>query len=137
MDHLTANPAAARRIAEESARTFRDRYLTPAAEACYWRRMFKLYAGAQDFSPRLYEDIVEDGEVVGRKRRGMSFERVAFKQKGSHEHGFIEPDPEEEEKKKKEEEAKKKAEAATPGAAVAAATPAVETPAGSTPAVAE
>ncbi|KAF2145290.1 uncharacterized protein K452DRAFT_207289, partial [Aplosporella prunicola CBS 121167] len=56
MDHLTANTAAARRIAEESARTFRDRYLTPAAEACYWRRMFKLYAAAQDFSPRLYED---------------------------------------------------------------------------------
>jgi hypothetical protein len=30
----------AERIAENSRRTFREHYLTPAAEACYWRKLF-------------------------------------------------------------------------------------------------
>ncbi|KAF2091499.1 hypothetical protein K490DRAFT_6753, partial [Saccharata proteae CBS 121410] len=44
MQHYTTHPEEAQSIAAESVRTFRDRYLTPAAEACYWRRMFKTYA---------------------------------------------------------------------------------------------
>ncbi|KAL9067675.1 MAG: hypothetical protein Q9161_006757 [Pseudevernia consocians] len=34
---LLADPAKAKKIADNSVRTLRDRYLTPAAEACYWR----------------------------------------------------------------------------------------------------
>ena len=34
---LLADSAKAKKIADNSVRTLRDRYLTPAAEACYWR----------------------------------------------------------------------------------------------------
>ncbi|KAL4784918.1 putative endoplasmic reticulum-resident kdel protein [Aspergillus varians] len=37
---LLADPAQAKRIADNSVRTFRERYLTPAAEACYWRSLW-------------------------------------------------------------------------------------------------
>ncbi|KAF2090786.1 hypothetical protein K490DRAFT_15486, partial [Saccharata proteae CBS 121410] len=30
----------AEKVADNSIKTFRDRYLTPAAQACYWRKMF-------------------------------------------------------------------------------------------------
>ncbi|KAI2602185.1 glycosyl transferase family 90-domain-containing protein [Hypoxylon sp. NC1633] len=88
MDGLTADPDRARRIARESTRVFRDRYLTPAAEACYWRRMIHSWRAVMDFEPRRYE-TKEDGTKV---RRGVSWERFAFRQKKSFEHGFWEPD---------------------------------------------
>ena len=53
--HLIDNPKLAERIAENSVRTFRDRYLTPAAEACYWRRLIKGW-GSVSFEPQFYED---------------------------------------------------------------------------------
>ncbi|KAB2580669.1 KDEL motif-containing protein 2 [Lasiodiplodia theobromae] len=91
MEHLIAHPDEAKRIAAQSAQTFRDRYLTPAAEACYWRRMFAKYASVQDFQPRLYdEEIGPDGDVVRRLRRGQTFERFAFRGKDGYEHGIFE-----------------------------------------------
>lgn len=33
------DPAAAQLIADNAVATFRDRYTSPAAEACYWRRL--------------------------------------------------------------------------------------------------
>ena len=36
---LQNNQAKAERIAENNKRTFREHYLTPAAEACYWRKL--------------------------------------------------------------------------------------------------
>ncbi|KAF2089478.1 hypothetical protein K490DRAFT_8484, partial [Saccharata proteae CBS 121410] len=56
MSFLIANPERAKEIAAESVRVFRDRYLTPAAEACYWRRMFSSYASVQAFKPQLYKE---------------------------------------------------------------------------------
>lgn len=41
MDSLLADAARAERIAENSVKTFRERYLTPAAEACYWRALWE------------------------------------------------------------------------------------------------
>ncbi|KAI0376322.1 glycosyl transferase family 90-domain-containing protein [Hypomontagnella monticulosa] len=88
MDGLLADPDRTRHIAQESARVFRDRYLTPAAEACYWRRMIRNWHAVMDFRPRRYESN-EHGIKV---RRGVSWERFAFRQKKSFEHGFWEAD---------------------------------------------
>ena len=41
MQWLMADDTNAERIAENNVRTFRDRYLSPAAEACYWRRLIR------------------------------------------------------------------------------------------------
>lgn len=46
MDSLLEDPAAAERIANNSVSTFRERYLTPAAEACYWRALWSGWARA-------------------------------------------------------------------------------------------
>ncbi|KAK8051530.1 hypothetical protein PG993_002915 [Apiospora rasikravindrae] len=85
MEELLADPERARAIAAESTRVFRDRYLTPAAEACYWRRMFRTWRSVMDFEPKTYY-IHKDGT---RKRRGVSWERFSFRQEKSFEHGFF------------------------------------------------
>ena len=54
MQELIDDPAKAKRIADNSVRTLRDRYLTPAAEACYWRRLIEGYASVS-FEPDFYE----------------------------------------------------------------------------------
>ncbi|KAK8043162.1 hypothetical protein PG994_013645 [Apiospora phragmitis] len=88
MNDLEKSPARARRVAHEVAAQFRDRYLTPAAEACYLRRMVAVYATVQDFEPRSHyvvddpddAESGEEGKVGGGgkkkkkgKRRGVSF----------------------------------------------------------------
>ena len=40
---LLANPVEAERIANNTVTTFRDQYLTPAMEACYWRKLFRAW----------------------------------------------------------------------------------------------
>ncbi|OQE42317.1 hypothetical protein PENCOP_c004G03981 [Penicillium coprophilum] len=44
MDELLENLDKAERIANNSIKTFRERYLTPAAEACYWRALWEGWA---------------------------------------------------------------------------------------------
>jgi hypothetical protein len=70
VDFLIDNPQVAERIAENAVRTFRDRYLTPAAESCYWRHLVRQYASVLDFEPVLF--------ATGRDRkltpRGTPFE---------------------------------------------------------------
>ncbi|PNS15649.1 Guanylate kinase [Sphaceloma murrayae] len=65
----------AQAIADRAAATFRDRYITPAAEVCYWRRLFREYAKVA-FQPALYEDENEKGVYDPRRQvvRGMPFE---------------------------------------------------------------
>lgn len=70
IDYLIDNPDVAERIAENAVRTFRDRYLTPAAESCYWRELIRQYAVACEFEPVLFE-MARDGRRVA---RGVSFE---------------------------------------------------------------
>jgi hypothetical protein len=48
---LMLNDADAEAIADRSVKLFRERYLTPAAEACYWRKLFKGWA-AVSFEPQ-------------------------------------------------------------------------------------
>ena len=59
----------AERIAKKGVEVFRDRYLTLAAEACYWRALVRGY-GRVSFEPDLYEEH-------GMTLRGVPFETVA------------------------------------------------------------
>jgi hypothetical protein len=71
MEELLQDQHKAERIADNSARTFRDRYLTPAAQACYWRELIRVWADVS-FEPEAWE------KVDGKKRlRGIPFETFA------------------------------------------------------------
>lgn len=63
-------PGMAERIAKKGVEDFRDRYLTPAAEACYWRALIRGY-GKVSFEPNFYE---KDGTTL----RGVPYENVAM-----------------------------------------------------------
>ncbi len=67
IQHLIEHPEEAQRIADNGVRTFRDRYLTPAAEACYWRRLITAWRSVS-FEPRLYND------TQSKQWRGVPFE---------------------------------------------------------------
>lgn len=69
MEYLIAHPEEARRIADNSVKTFRERYFAPAADACYWRMLIHGWA-ASSFEPAPYDDS-------GRPR-GMRFENFAY-----------------------------------------------------------
>jgi len=58
--HLRARPEQAARIAQNGVETFRDRYLTPAAQSCYWRKLIR-GSGSVSFEPLLHESVVETG----------------------------------------------------------------------------
>ena len=53
----------ASKIAQRSLETFGERYLTPAAETCYWRRLFHGWASVSA-KPRFYKE--ENGTMVWR-----------------------------------------------------------------------
>ncbi|QDS73422.1 hypothetical protein FKW77_008427 [Venturia effusa] len=44
VEYLEAHPLEAERIASNSVMAFRNRYLTPAMEVCYWRKLFHAWA---------------------------------------------------------------------------------------------
>lgn len=77
MDHFLAHQEEAEKIAEQGRRTFRDRYMTPAAEACYIRRMIYEWAKVQKWEPKLYKD--KEMEHM----RGVSWERFSWR-RGPH-----------------------------------------------------
>ncbi|CAI6339598.1 unnamed protein product [Periconia digitata] len=68
IQELINNPERAKVIAHNSATTFRDRYLTPAAQACYWRHMIRAWAQVS-FTPKPW--VLINGE---KKLRGVPFE---------------------------------------------------------------
>merc|ERR1711939_797917 len=53
----------ANNIAQNSVQTFRERYLTPAAEACYWRKLIHGWASVS-WEPHFWKD--ENGTQVWR-----------------------------------------------------------------------
>lgn len=53
----------AQRIASESVKLFRERYLTPAAEVCYWRKLISAWATVS-FEPEFFKFV--NGERVWR-----------------------------------------------------------------------
>jgi hypothetical protein len=73
MDYYLKHQEEAERIAEQGRRTFRDRYMTPAAEACYIRRMIYEWAKVQQWEPKLYKDDEQE------HMRGFSWERFSWR----------------------------------------------------------
>lgn len=65
MDELLNDLEKAQRIAGNNVKTFRERYLTPAAEACYWRA---LWEGWNEVSMNITRDPTQPSE------RGMRYE---------------------------------------------------------------
>ncbi|KAK5694776.1 hypothetical protein LTR97_009366 [Elasticomyces elasticus] len=70
----------ARAIASRSAALFHDRYLTPAAEACYLRRMIKLYAEVQNFEPKLWKEVELEEGMLAKTPRGYDWEYFSYKE---------------------------------------------------------
>ncbi|EKG17488.1 Lipopolysaccharide-modifying protein [Macrophomina phaseolina MS6] len=77
IEYYRANPDEAARIAKNSVDTFRDRYLTPAAEACYWRRMIRNWAEVQAFAPSAYEEVKGKDGKTRMVQRGLDWEIYA------------------------------------------------------------
>ncbi|KAI6910433.1 hypothetical protein KC316_g4810 [Hortaea werneckii] len=44
MEHYLAHPLSSQRISDAARTTFRERYTSPAAEACYWRRLLRTWS---------------------------------------------------------------------------------------------
>lgn len=65
MDWLLQNPGKAEQIANNNVKTFRERYLTQAAEACYWRMLWDGWAKATSNST---------GSSVPVYKRGLPYE---------------------------------------------------------------
>ncbi|KAF7899719.1 hypothetical protein EAF00_004055 [Botryotinia globosa] len=57
-------------IAERSVRVFRERYLTPAAETCYWRRLIRGWKEVMGFEVEFF-NVTKGGE---KKWRGVPVE---------------------------------------------------------------
>lgn len=71
IEYLIDHPETAERIANNAIRTFRDRYLTPAAESCYWRQLIRGYASVCAFEPSIYTQQRGSGQSIP---RGVPFE---------------------------------------------------------------
>ncbi|KAF3922871.1 hypothetical protein AA313_de0206447 [Arthrobotrys entomopaga] len=67
---LEENPKMAEKIADNLVKTFRDRYLTPAANNCYWKRLIRAYAQATMGS--------HEHDEVDMTNRGLKFESFAL-----------------------------------------------------------
>ncbi|EME45485.1 hypothetical protein DOTSEDRAFT_71260 [Dothistroma septosporum NZE10] len=85
MDRLSrpANYFQGQKIADNARSIFRERYLTPAAEACYWRQMIRGWSSVQNFEPEFWDEVqeydkVKKKEVKKRKPRGAPFESYAI-----------------------------------------------------------
>lgn len=75
--------SASRTIANNARATFRERYLTPAAEACYWRALIRGWARVQGFEVQLWAEgeaeMVWQGSMkTKRYLRGTPWESYAI-----------------------------------------------------------
>ncbi|KAK7189379.1 hypothetical protein DPSP01_005935 [Paraphaeosphaeria sporulosa] len=73
MDDLLAHPEKAKRIADNNVKTFRERYLTGAAEACYWRALVQAWKEIS-FEPSLYETVADGQKKARQQKRGVRYE---------------------------------------------------------------
>lgn len=77
MEDLLDHPEKAKRIADNSVSVFRERYLTQAAEACYWRHLIKRWKDVLGFEPMLYN--INDAGGASKTKNGA--QRVTREQK--------------------------------------------------------
>ncbi|KAF2876871.1 glycosyl transferase family 90-domain-containing protein [Massariosphaeria phaeospora] len=82
MQDLLAHPEKAKRIADNSVAVFRERYLTQAAEACYWRTLFAAWEKVSH-APRLYEGVGEGEQRSRSQKRGVRYETFMLFESGS------------------------------------------------------
>ncbi|GAB7337448.1 hypothetical protein MBLNU457_g2787t1 [Dothideomycetes sp. NU457] len=76
VDGLLRDPQKMQQIADNAAATFRDRYITPAAVACYWRHLLGAYAEVS-FRPEIDDE------------HGISFEEFLLEEQNyPHESNF-------------------------------------------------
>jgi hypothetical protein len=68
MKFLLLQSEVARRTTENSLAAFRDRYLAPAAQACYWRQLFWAWVSVS-FEPEFYEEAEVEGIEQEREQR--------------------------------------------------------------------
>ncbi|KAF2625877.1 hypothetical protein BU25DRAFT_432464 [Macroventuria anomochaeta] len=74
MEDLLDHPEKAKRIADNNVQVFRERYLTQAAEACYWRKLIRRWKDVMAWEPVLYQGV-EVGERMRRtQKRGVRYE---------------------------------------------------------------
>lgn len=76
----SSNLALAQKVADNAIATFRDRYTSPAAESCYWRRLLQGYS-AVAFTPDPFVDtnITVLGEIESKKLvRGTAYEEILY-----------------------------------------------------------
>jgi hypothetical protein len=74
------NTYEAQRVADNAVATFRDRYLTLAAETCYWRRLIHGWREVA-YEPEIYEEVQK--EVAGKVQnitmlRGIAYEEIVI-----------------------------------------------------------
>ncbi|KAH9825608.1 DUF821 domain-containing protein [Teratosphaeria destructans] len=69
---LLDDPSHAQAIADNARQLFRERYTTPAATACYWRRLLRQWSSVA-FTPEEYEEVAIDAHG-GKRMRGVALE---------------------------------------------------------------
>jgi hypothetical protein len=82
MEDLLDHPEKARRIADNSVAVFRERYLTQAAESCYWRYLLRRWKDVLGFEPALYKGVEVGASETSKKgtrvkreqKRGVRYE---------------------------------------------------------------
>ena len=70
IQELIDNPIKARMIADNNVDVFRERYLTPAADACYWRALLQGWTTA---STQITETMSDPTDVSNKGIRYESF----------------------------------------------------------------
>ena len=83
MEHLLRNPDVGALVARNSAALFRDRYLTPAAQACYWRRLIRSWRSVS-FEPAMFETVRGKDGRARKKARGVAYETYVAESHSGH-----------------------------------------------------
>ncbi|KAK3678185.1 hypothetical protein LTR78_002281 [Recurvomyces mirabilis] len=73
INELIANPTKGKMIADNAAMHFRDRYFTPAAQTCYWRKLFHVWR-AMTYEPDPWNSTTLPDGTTQKKIKGMSYE---------------------------------------------------------------
>lgn len=73
MDMLLADDGKAKKIADNAVTKFRDQYFTPAAQTCYFRRLFKVWSEMTPM-PDPYEYKTHGDGTKTKEWRGMTYE---------------------------------------------------------------
>ncbi|CAK3986059.1 DUF821 domain-containing [Lecanosticta acicola] len=81
MDDLLADNAKAKRIADNAAAKFRDQYFTPAAQTCYFRQLFQVWAEMTP-KPNPWKVTKHADGTTTKDWRGMTYEEYVFLDKG-------------------------------------------------------